>query len=173
MLTPHMHEKMFRSFLAGEEFRANDTFVVGTESLVYSQGVAGGMIVPQKFITDVSEGMALVDPLLDEAVSTVFSEPDYSLRPLNIPGWDLSSISATKVGETSQESAATTPTLDGRLLAKHGYRAALDCSLEFEQDAQGYGSAEKALGRALGVALARGEGKDLVNGDGSSAPQGI
>src|ERR1043166_2251739 len=146
------HEMLFKNFLMGREVRVSpNTFVSGTQSPTYSEGPLGGFLVPQKFDADAVEGMALVDTLLDPNIVTVFSEPDFTLRPLSIPGWDLSQIAATKVGETSQESAGSVPAVSGKLLGKFTYRLALDCSLEFDEDAKAYGSAESALARATGV----------------------
>ncbi|PYX08163.1 MAG: phage major capsid protein [Acidobacteria bacterium] len=106
-------------------------------------------------------------------IVTVIQEDDYSLPPLNLPAWDLSDIAATNIGEVTQESQNAIPTASGTLLGKFVYKAVLDASLEYDEDSKGYGSATAALGKALGVALGRGIGKDLVNGDGSSAPEGI
>jgi HK97 family phage major capsid protein len=159
------------------ELRAS-TFVTSAEhtpTLGYSAGDNLGFVVPMQYSADIIEGMKLTDPLLDDAVVTVVRESDYSLRPLQIAGWDLSSVKAVKVGENVQESAATIPTLNQPLLNKFGYRTAFDMSIEFEEDAlTSYGSDPvAALSRAQGIAIARGVGADLVNGDGSTAPQGV
>jgi HK97 family phage major capsid protein len=160
-----------------KELRAS-TFVTSAEStptLGYSAGDNIGFVVPMSYHSDIVEGMTLADPLLDADIVTVVQETDYSLRPLQIPGWDLSTVKATKVGENLQESAATIPTLNQPLLNKFGYRTAFDMSIEFEEDAvTAYGvDTVSALSRAQGIAIARGVGADLVNGDGSTAPQGI
>ncbi len=159
------------------EMRAS-TFVTSAENtptIGYSAGDNLGFVVPLQYHADIVEGMKLTDPLLDDAVVTVVRESDYSLRPLQAPGWDLSSVKAVKVGENVQESAATIPTLNQPLLNKFGYRTAFDMSIEFEEDAvTAYGvDTVSALSRAQGIAIARGVGADLVNGDGSTAPQGI
>jgi HK97 family phage major capsid protein len=159
------------------EMRAS-TFVTSAENtptIGYSAGDNLGFIVPMQYHADIIEGMKLTDPLLDDDVVTVVRESDYSLRPLQIPGWDLSSVAAVKVGEVTQESAATIPTLNQPLLNKFGFRVAFDMSQEFEEDAlTSYGSDPvAALSRAQGIAIARGVGADLVIGDATSAPQGI
>ena len=59
------------------------------------------------------------------------------------------------------------------MLNRYTYRVSLAASIEFEDDSKAYGSAENAMGRAFGIAFARGIGVDLVNGDGATAPQGV
>ena len=177
---PTAEQRLFKRFLTGspdseieKEARAT-TFTVGTSALGYSSGSTGGYLVPQQYMGDVREGMALADPLLDASIVTLVQEPDYSLRPMSIPGWDLSSAAAVQVGEISQESPSNIPTLSTELLNKFGYRVAFDMSTEFEEDAStAYGDPVAALMRANGIAIARGVGADLVNGDGATAPQGI
>lgn len=173
--------RLYQRWLAGKatdaELRAT-TLVTKAEStpgISYSVGDNLGFVVPMQYASDIVEGMKLTDPLLDDAVVTVVRENDYSLGPLQIPGWDLSSVKAVKVGENVQETAATIPTLNQPLLNKFGYRTAFDMSIEFEEDAvTAYGvDTVSALSRAQGIAIARGVGADLVNGDGSTAPQGI
>jgi HK97 family phage major capsid protein len=138
-------------------------------------GDLGGFLVPMEYSDAIVEGMKLADPLLDDSVVTVIREKDFSLRPLQIPGWDLSGVAAVMVGENVRETAATIPTLNQPLLNKFCYRTAFDMSMEFEEDAiTAYGNdTVAALSRAQGIAIARGVGADLVNGDGSSAPAGI
>src|SRR6202035_3163781 len=112
------------------------------------------------------EGMALADPLLDASIVTLVQEKTYSLRPLILPGWDLSEAAAVQVGEITQENASNIPTLSQHLQNKFGYRVAFDMSTEFEEDAStSYGDPVAALMRANGIAIARGVGADLVNGD--------
>jgi HK97 family phage major capsid protein len=156
------------------ELRAS-TFVTGASAIGYSIGDNLGFVVPMQYNRSIVEGMKLYDPLFDEEIVTVVQEDNFSLRPLQIPGWDLSSVAAVKIGETEQESAGTIPTLNQPLLNKFTYRTAFDMSREFEEDAvTGYGADPiAALSRAQGIAIARGVGADLVNGDGTTGPQGI
>jgi HK97 family phage major capsid protein len=173
--------RLYQRWLAGKatdaELRATTlvTKAENTPGITYSAGDNLGFIVPMEYHADIVEGMKLADPLLDSDIVTVIQENDYSLRPLQVPGWDLSSVKAVKVGENVQESAATIPTLNQPLLNKFGYRTAFDMSQEFEEDAlTSYGSDPvAALSRAQGIAIARGVGADLVNGDGATGPQGI
>lgn len=170
------HEDLFRRYLRGEDIdseRRAAPFVAGTQTISYSAGQNGGFLVPQKFYEAAAEGMALTDPLLDENIVTVISEPDFQLRPITIPGWDLSHVAAVKVAETGTYTAVDALNVNGFLLNKYTYRAAFDASLEFDVDAKAYGDPYTALGRACGIAMARGIGQDLVNGNGTSAPQGV
>jgi HK97 family phage major capsid protein len=180
-LTPEQraHQSIFRGFLTGkgdpelgEELRAT-SFAAGSQSLIFSAGSAGGVLVPQQFAAQVAEAQAAVDPLLDEEIVTVIKEENFGLKPLQIPGWDLSSIAAQKISETNQQNPQVIPSLNAPLLNHFTYRVTLAGSFEFENDSRAYDTAEKALARAIGVAIARGAGADLVNGDGSTGPQGI
>ena len=61
--------------------------------------------------------------------------PTPVLRPEVLTGYDLSTVSATLIGETSQQTAGTVPTVNGRVLrANLTYRISLGASLESEQD---------------------------------------
>jgi len=170
--------RLYKRWLTGKatdtELRAS-TFVTNvTPTIGYSDGPAGGFVVPMQYHADIVEGLKLADPLFNPDIVSVIQEPNYSLRPLQLPGWDLSTVKAVKVGENMQESAGTIPTINQPLLNKFGYRTAFDVSAEFEEDAvTAYGDAVAALSRAQGIAIARGVGADLVNGDGATGPEGI
>jgi HK97 family phage major capsid protein len=168
------HEDLFKRFLRGEhiEERAT-TLVAGSQSILYTAGQNGGFLVPTKFYQSAAEGLALTDPLLDENIVTLISEPDFSLRPITIPGWDLSGVAAVKVGETSTYTSSNVPSITSEMKNGYTYRVAFDASLEWDVDAKAYGDPMAALGRACGVAMARGVGPDLVAGNGTSAPQGV
>lgn len=169
------HEAEFRKFMTGEcmpEERST-TLVAGTQTPIYSSGSTGGFLVPQKFYEQAAEGLAMTDPLLDSEIVTLIQEPDFSLRPMSLPGWDLSTVTAVKVAETVQHTADSVPNLTTQFKNGYTYRIAFDASLEWDTDAKAYGSPMAALGRACGIALARGTGQDLVAGNGTSAPQGV
>jgi HK97 family phage major capsid protein len=174
-----MHQQIFRGFLSGkpdaeleQELRAT-TLLAGQLTPVFSAGTAGGVLVPQGFAQKVAEGRAAIDPLFDESVVTLIQEPTFTLRPLSIPGWDLSTITAVKVAEAVQHGADVIPAINTDLLNKFTYRSTLAGTIEWEEDERAYGSAQDALGRAFGVAFGRGIGTDLVTGDGTTGPQGI
>jgi HK97 family phage major capsid protein len=171
------HEELFRGFLRGKpdselEQRAT-AFVSGQQTPIFSAGAQGGVLVPTAFQQNVTEGLAATDPLLDESVVGLVREDGFKLPPLTVPGFDLSSIAAVNVAETIQQNAQTIPVIDSKMLNRYTYRVSLAASIEFEDDSKAYGSAENAMARAFGIAFARGIGRDLVNGDGATAPQGI
>ncbi|HEY2495436.1 MAG TPA: phage major capsid protein [Candidatus Angelobacter sp.] len=175
-----MHEQIFRGFLSGkpdaeleQELRTSTTALAGQQTPVFSSGTAGGVLVPISFSQKVAEGRAAIDPLLDETVVTLIQEPTFTLPPLSIPGWDLSTITAVKVGEAVQHAADIVPAINSDILNKYTYRCTLAGTIEWETDERAYGDAQAALGRAFGVAFGRGIGVDLVNGDGSTGPQGV
>lgn len=169
------HEQIFRSFLAGNDVRAEieqrADLLAGSGSLSYTQGAAGGMLVPASFMDSVTLGLAAVNPLLDPDVATVVQEKDFQLRPLQIPGWDLSTCAAVQVGEAVQHNSDAVPGLSQKVENKYTYRFSLGASMEFEEDSAIDPLA--AMGKAFGVAFARGIGADLVNGNGTTAPQGV
>jgi HK97 family phage major capsid protein len=174
------HAHIFHRYLSGKysdreietEIRGT-TFLAGAQTPIFSDGPQGGFLVPQKFAEQVAEGRAAIDPLFDPAVVTLVQEPDFTLRPLSIPGWDLSSVQAVKVAETSQHNPDTVMALNTEMLNKWTYRVTLVGTLEFDEDAKAYGDTDAALARAFGVGFGRGVSADLVNGDGVTGPQGI
>ncbi len=177
--TEAAHRDLFKKFLRGQNFesieaelRSND-FLAGNATVSYTDGSKGGFLVPQSFQRSVTEGLAAVDPLLDPKVANVIFSPDFRLQPLQLPGWDLSTIAAVQVAEAVQHNSDTTPGTEQKLLNKFTYRLSLGASLEWEQDQAAFDSAMATFGRAFGIGFARGIGADLVNGDGSSAPQGV
>ena len=171
------HEELFVQFMRGKadvelEQRAT-VFVAGQQTSIFTAGSQGGVLVPVAFQQAATEGMAAVDPLLDDSVVGLVREDGFKLPPLTVPGFDLSTIVAVNVAEISQQNAQTIPVIDSVMLNRYTYRVSLAASIEFEDDAKAYGSAENAMGRAFGIAFARGIGADLVNGDGATAPQGV
>jgi HK97 family phage major capsid protein len=133
-----MHEQIFRGFLSGrpdgeleQELRAT-TLLAGQQTPIFSSGTAGGVLVPQSFAQKVAEGRAAIDPLFDENVVTLIQESTFTLPPLQIPGWDLSTITAVKVAEAVQHAADVVPAINNELLNKFTYRSTLAGSFEFE-----------------------------------------
>jgi HK97 family phage major capsid protein len=173
------HEQIFRSFMTGAkdddiksqiEQRGTD-LLAGQQTISFTAGSQGGFLVPESFRKNVELGMAQADPLLDSNVATVIHEPSLALKPLQLPGWDLSTISASRVSEAVQHTADAVPQVNQDLLNAYAYRLSIGASMEFEQDV--FDSAMARLGEAFGVGFARGIGKDLVNGTGTSEPQGV
>jgi len=171
------HEEIFQNFLQGRsdpvESRSNVAFLAGKQTPIFTNGPAGGVLVPISFCKQVAEARALVDPLLDENVVTLVQEQNFTLRPLTIPGWDLSTVTAVKVAEAAQHNPDVIPAVNAEMLNRYTYRLTLAGSFEFLEDSAAYGSADAALARAIGIGFARGIGADLVTGDGSTGPQGV
>jgi HK97 family phage major capsid protein len=166
-------EAAFRSYMnGGPEYRATD-FLAGAQAISYSDGAEGGVLVATKFMNSVREGLAQLDPLLNENVATVIPEVDFRLPPLQLFGWDLSTIEATQVDENDQHAADTVPATTQKLLNKYAYRQSLGGSLEWEDDQRAFDSAMATMGRAFGIGFARGIGKACVTGNGVSEPAGI
>ena len=147
----------------------------GLPALSYSEGPNMGFVVPMEYHKEIIEGQALYSPLLDPDVCTVVQEPTFIHRPLQIPEWDLSQVSAVLLGEIDGQTPSAIPTLMQPLLNTFRFNVSFNMSTEWEQDAvTGYGADPiDALARANGVALARGINRYLINGDGTTGPQGI
>ncbi len=152
------------------EARGNDV-LAGTQAITYSQGAAGGYLVPQEMHDRLVLGLAQWDPFLDADVVTLVPSEGFDLRPYTIPGWDLSTFAAVKVSEGSQQNPQVVPSASATLLNSYTYRATLDASFEFEQDT--FQPTMDLLEVAYAIAFARGIGIDLATGNGSTAPQGI
>jgi len=153
------------------EHRAASPMQAGTQSITYSSPTEGGTLVPTEFHKDLVLGMATFDPLLDENVCTVIPSGDGSLRPMQVPAWDLSTFAAVKVGETVQQVGQVPPTAASTLLNSFKYKASLPVSIELEQDA--YQPMLSFMQTAYAIGFARGIGADLVLGDGVTGPQGV
>jgi HK97 family phage major capsid protein len=167
------HTAAFKAFLRGQEIthelRAN--MLAGTNTVTYTAGPQGGISVPVGFQEAITRGLAAVDPLLDPNVSTVIQEDDFSLQPRVLPGWDLSTVQAVKVGEAVQQGTSVVPPVTQKLVNKWTYRLSLGASLEFEEDQ--FLNTMETMGLAFGIGFARGIGIDTVSGNGSDAPSGI
>lgn len=153
------------------ESRGNDV-LAGKETITYGQGPAGGYLVPTEFNQALVLGLAQWDPLLDEDVVTLIASDDYSLRPMNVPGWDLSTYAAQRVGEATQQNPQAVPTSAQAFLNGYTYKATLDASFEFEED-NAFQPTIELMRVAFDIAMARGIGVDLVSGTGTAQPQGI
>lgn len=165
--------KWFRAFLQGnwQEMRANSDMLAGQQSITYTDATQGGSLVPQEFADVVISGMAQYDPLLDDSIVTLIKSKNFSLRPYPIPGWDMTTIAATKVNEGAQQTAGAPPVTSQVQLNSWTYRLSLDASIEFEED--NFQPFMEQFQAAAAIGFARGIGVDLVNGNGTTAPQGL
>jgi HK97 family phage major capsid protein len=158
-------------FIKGRTPEKRTDMVEGTQTLTVSEGALGGYLVPTEIHNEIIYGMAQFDPLLDENVVTLVQSKNFSLRPFRVPGWDLSTFTAVKVGEGQQQARQTPPALSGSILNSYTYRASLSASFEFEKD--DFQPTMDQMEVAFSVAMARGIGADLVTGNGTTAPQGL
>jgi HK97 family phage major capsid protein len=174
------HERVFRSFFSKNpesnieaELRANPNFLAGAETISYTDGPQGGVLVPATFMAGVIEGLKQTDAIFSPDVCTVIPSSTLQLRPFQIPGWDLSTIAATRIDEGVQQNSVGVPPTTQKMLNSFGYRLSLAASLEWEDDQAVFSAALDAMSRAFGVGFSRGIGADLVNGNGSDDPSGI
>lgn len=161
-----------REFFNGLREERAVNMLAGVAGINYTEGTQGGSLVPIEFFDQVLHGMANFDPLLDEDVVTLdVTEKPFAGNPLQISGWDLSSIEAERVTEASQLVPIAVPNVAGDLLNGYSYRVPLSVTFELEQD-----GGDRLIGQlqeAYTVGFARGIGVDLVLGTGSSEPQGV
>lgn len=153
------------------EKRGTD-MLAGTQTPNYSVPSAGGVLVPIEYAEEVIYGLAQVDPLLDEDVVTLITDKNFRLSPMKVRGWDLSTISATNSGEGALKNPIVVPQIAGATLNGWTYKLALDATFELEDDADADFLADQ-ISTAYQIGFARGVGKDLVNGSGAGAPQGV
>ncbi len=160
----------FSDLFKGKEQRT--TFMQeGTQSITYSQSQLGGTLVPQEFYDQLVVGMAQFDPLLNKDIVTLIESGDGSLKPLPIPGWDLSTFAAQLVAEGAFQVPQTPPTVAGIILNGYKFMAGIPVSMELEEDA--FDAMTSLMNTAFTIGMARGIGKYLVTGTGSGQPQGV
>jgi HK97 family phage major capsid protein len=143
----------------------------GSQTISYTQGAAGGFLIPLDYEKIVFAALAQTDPLFSPGVCRFTMADTPTLQPQQISGWDLSSITASQINETSQQTAGNVPNVLGRVLrGSITYRVSLAASFEAEQDIPGTMS---KLAMAMGIGFARKLGQDAINGNGTTQPQGI
>lgn len=162
---------LFRGQTPVEERAEGTPFQAGTQTISYGQGQEGGYLVPFEFYEKMFYGLAQIDPLLDENVVTVDKSDSFQLRPTNVPGIDASTFAASMVGETNTQQTANALTVSGNNMDRYTFRASLGLTVELEEDM--FISSSKLMGKVFEIAFARGIGKKLAIGTGSSEPQGI
>jgi HK97 family phage major capsid protein len=165
--------RAFNRFLRGAPDSEIRTMLAGAQSVTYTEGPSGGYVVPASFGKKVFEGLSHVDPLLEPGIVNLIEEDGFGLPPQVLPEWDLSTFTAANILEGNQQTEQTAPLAGASLTNSHTYRCSLAASFEWEEDSKAYGRALDAMARAFGVGFARGIGADLVDGNGTSAPQGI
>jgi HK97 family phage major capsid protein len=168
------YRKLFDHYITGDveadatEFR---DFLAGTQSITYTQGVAGGFTVPFAYDPTVREAMSQVDEILDPDVTDFSMTDEAFLQPQQVSGYDLTTVSAQLVGEAAQQTAQVIPPVAGATLRNNlVFRATFGASLEAEQDIPDFAS---KIVRAASVALARTIGLHVLTGRGGSDITGI
>jgi HK97 family phage major capsid protein len=155
-----------------EEFRR---FLKIGETRTYSgmnttTGANGGFLVPADFQDELFKGIAQYDPLMDE--NNVRLLRTDNARAITLPGIDLSTISSSIVVQNTQVAPVANPTVSKNVLAGYTYKTnPIAGTFELEQDS--FEGLSSILTQAFSVGLARGIGADLVNGNGTTAPQGL
>jgi HK97 family phage major capsid protein len=162
--------------LRGYVTKETRDMVAGTQGVgTYSDGADGGYLVPQEMYAMLINAIAQADPLFDENVVRLITEPGLTplrARPIKISGWDTSSASAVQVTEAAPE-AAVTPTVGGGVLNGFLFREEIAASLEFEQDASIFMEVMDLMFEYFQQAFLHGIGAALCSGSGSGAPQGV
>lgn len=164
---PAEYRTLFDKFMAGriheEEFR---DFLSGTQSISYTQGAAGGYLVPVSYDPTLRLAMSQVDPILDADVTDFLMTDSGTLQPETISGYDLSTISSSLIGEGVQQNPQVIPTVLGNTLNSNFiFKCSFAASWEAEQDIPNF--VDKIV-RASGVALARTIGAHIMTGRGGA-----
>jgi HK97 family phage major capsid protein len=155
-----------------EEFRR---FLKIGETRTYSgmnttTGANGGFLVPADFQDELFKGIAQYDPLMDE--NNVRLLRTDNARAITLPGIALDTISSSIVTQNTQIAPVANPTVSKNVLAGYTYKTnPIAGTFELEQDS--FEGLSSILTQAFSVGLARGIGADLVNGNGTTAPQGL
>jgi HK97 family phage major capsid protein len=166
------YRQRFDRYVAGriEDSEMRD-FLAGTQSITYTQGAAGGYTVPLVYDETLRFAMAQVDPVLDEKVTSFSMTPGPTLQAEQISGFDLSSITAQIIGESSVQNPQVIPSVLGATLRNNViFKATFAASWEAEQDIPDFGT---KIVRASGVALARRIGQSVLAGRGGADISGV
>ena len=152
----------FRNYVAYGQLPERRTYSPLTED--------SGFIVPLSFYKTLMTAVAQYTELMDSTNVRLIETDD--ARVMRVPSIDLTSISSAIVGQGVDAPPVANPAISGLTLSRFSYRTnPIAASLEVEQDS--FESITQILTEAFGVGLARGIGSDLVNGNGTTAPQGV
>lgn len=151
----------FRDFLVGGG---------GDESIAYTNLTSGGPFVPFDYLSKIYEGMSQPDQVLDPKVTDFVMSSSAKLPPMQVSGYDLSSIQAQLTAEASVQNPQTIPTIAGATLAENKiFKVTFAASLEAEEDIPNFPAkiiraASVALGRTIGQRVLSGKGGSDING---------
>jgi HK97 family phage major capsid protein len=169
---PKDYRNRFDRYIAAKidevEFR---DWLSGQQSITYTAGPAGGYFIPLAYDSTLREAMAQTDPVLSEDVCDFSMSENESLQPEQISGYDLSTVSASLVGETVQQAAQTIPAVLGATLqANKVFKCSFAASLESESDIPLF---TEKITQAASVALARRIGLSVMTGRGGADVTGL
>ena len=139
-ITEQRYTKAFEKyFVQGDEDHSTKEYrdlAAGTQSIAYTQGVSGAYTIPLLYNATVFEGMSQTDPVLSDAVTDFEMSSSPTLQPKTISGYDLSSVTAQLISETTQQlGQAFAPAIGGKVLKGNRiWRTAVLASLESETD---------------------------------------
>jgi HK97 family phage major capsid protein len=173
--TDYAYQRAFEKYVFVGDERSLEpeqrSLLAGSLSLQYSTGSLGGYLVPWVYNSTLFKALAQTDPLLSSDVCDFVVEPTSTLQPQQIIGYDLSTISAVQISESSNQAVGTFPAVSGKTMRSNiTYRLSLGASFEAEEDVPG---TLQKMAAAYGVGFARRLGADATVGNGIGSPQGI
>ncbi len=164
------YRRAFHRMILGDDSELRD-LLAGSQSITYTQGAAGGYLVPVETEKEIFEAIANFDPLLSDSVCDFEVSPGPFLQPTVLTGWDLSTVKSENISEAGTQGGQNIPTVAGRTLRSNNiHRFSIIASFEAEQDIPDW------LGkytRAAGVAFGRGLGKECMTGNGVTQAAGL
>jgi HK97 family phage major capsid protein len=163
---------LFDKYVAGiiqeSELRG---FLAGTEPITYTQLAGGGGTIPFSYDPTVFEAFEQTDQVLSASITGFVMTPTPTLQPQQVSGYDLSTISASLVGEAVQQVAGAIPAIAGSTLKNDLiFKSTMAASIEALEDIPDF--AGKVV-KAGAVALARRIGISVLTGSGSGDILGV
>lgn len=191
-----LHKETNPSLLASPEYRRRfDRYLankadevemrdlqVGTQTVTWTNGLAGGYLVPFAYDETMRNAMAQVDPILDDSITDFSMTDGPYLQPGQVQGYDESWVEAQLIGEAAQQSdqgiggnnslnpQAAPPALGKQLRNNIIYRQLIRADFETEMDVPNL--ADKMV-RTLSTALARRVARSVFQGQGGADMNGI
>ena len=164
--------KYVRDGAAGNAESELRTIQAGSQSITYTQGAAGGFAIPMETLPTVWTASAQTDPVVSPAVTDFVMEDSVTLHPKVLSGYDLSTVTATLIGEATQQTATAFPAVSGGKVLRGNliYKWSVEATLEAETDISELLS---KIAVASGVAIARATGRDAILGSGVGEPLGL
>ena len=137
----------------------------GLDSLVLAND-----FVPVEYYRDLVNGIAQVSELMSR--ENVFLLETENGRQTPVPGFDLTSITSSIVGQNTQNDPTSNPTVYQSVLGAYSFKTSpVGVSIELQSDS--FADISSLIGEAFAQGIARGVGGKLVNGNGTTEPQGI